>query len=437
MILGGIEADNPRIMRHLRRLAVSRSLPARTFRQFTRNRQALSVYAPGVCYRSDGYSRAMRLDSPRPSPENQAMTHHGFLRVAAAVPDAARRRLRLQRRAHPRPASQQAEAEGVAVARLPRAVPDRLHLRRPVPPDRPAARRRSTPWSNWSPASASGLPRPGHRRPAAGRGRSALQLRRRRCSRADSSASCPKSFLPNYKEFYEAPLVRPGRHAPAAARSSLDGQDVPFGTDLLFDAADVAGLIVGVEICEDLWVPVPPSSLPGAGRGDGAAQPVGQQRGHRQGRLSPAARRQPVGPLPRRLRLRLVRRARIDDRRRLRRPLPDRRERHAAGRVASASSATSTLLVADVDLDRLRSDRLRTNSFGDAAARRRHGRELSRASPFDLDAADGAARLRPRRRRPPVRAARPGAAARTLRGDLPHPGRRPGQAAGAHRQAAA
>jgi NAD+ synthase (glutamine-hydrolysing) len=70
----------------------------------------------------------------------------------------------------------------------------------------------------------------------------------------------PKSFLPNYKEFYEARWFAPA----AAARSreiTLAGGCVPFGTDLLFDATDVEGLTLGVEICEDLWMPVPPSSL--------------------------------------------------------------------------------------------------------------------------------------------------------------------------------
>jgi NAD+ synthase (glutamine-hydrolysing) len=69
----------------------------------------------------------------------------------------------------------------------------------------------------------------------------------------------PKSFLPNYKEFYEARWF-----APAIKVSSRDidlvGQKVAFGTDRLFAAEDWEGLIVGVEICEDLWVPVPPSS---------------------------------------------------------------------------------------------------------------------------------------------------------------------------------
>jgi NAD+ synthase (glutamine-hydrolysing) len=70
----------------------------------------------------------------------------------------------------------------------------------------------------------------------------------------------PKSYLPNYKEFYEARWFAPG----ARVRSQvvrLAGQDVPFGADLLFDAGEhMPGLIVGVEICEDLWLPVPPSS---------------------------------------------------------------------------------------------------------------------------------------------------------------------------------
>jgi NAD+ synthase (glutamine-hydrolysing) len=69
----------------------------------------------------------------------------------------------------------------------------------------------------------------------------------------------PKSFLPNYKEFYERRWFSPA----SAARSrtiALAGQEVPFGPDLLFRAADVPGLVIGVEICEDLWVPIPPSS---------------------------------------------------------------------------------------------------------------------------------------------------------------------------------
>src|SRR5262249_17833492 len=69
----------------------------------------------------------------------------------------------------------------------------------------------------------------------------------------------PKSFIPNYKEFYEARWFS----AAATARSTrvrLLGEEVPFGTGSLFEAPGVEGLILGVEICEDLWVPIPPSS---------------------------------------------------------------------------------------------------------------------------------------------------------------------------------
>jgi NAD+ synthase (glutamine-hydrolysing) len=70
----------------------------------------------------------------------------------------------------------------------------------------------------------------------------------------------PKSYLPNYREFYER------RHfAPAAQAVSqslrLVGQDVPFGPRLLFVARDLPGFVMHLEICEDLWVPLPPSTL--------------------------------------------------------------------------------------------------------------------------------------------------------------------------------
>lgn len=68
----------------------------------------------------------------------------------------------------------------------------------------------------------------------------------------------PKSFLPNYKEFYEGRWFAPA--ATARSRSlHLLGQEVPFGTDLLFRGAPHEELTIGVEICEDLWVPIPPS----------------------------------------------------------------------------------------------------------------------------------------------------------------------------------
>ncbi len=74
----------------------------------------------------------------------------------------------------------------------------------------------------------------------------------------------PKSYLPNYREFYEKRHFAPASVARRLGRAGesmvLLGRDVPFGADLVFTALNVAHLTLGVEICEDLWAPVPPSS---------------------------------------------------------------------------------------------------------------------------------------------------------------------------------
>lgn len=66
----------------------------------------------------------------------------------------------------------------------------------------------------------------------------------------------PKTYLPNYDEFYEARWFASGAE-PHRETVELCGQQVPFSTDLLFEDGKVC---FGVEICEDLWVPHPPSS---------------------------------------------------------------------------------------------------------------------------------------------------------------------------------
>ncbi|TWH01476.1 NAD+ synthase (glutamine-hydrolysing) [Nocardioides sp. J9] len=69
----------------------------------------------------------------------------------------------------------------------------------------------------------------------------------------------PKSFLPTYREFYEARWFASGEDQ-RGERIVVGGAEVPFGPDLLFRAADLPGLTLHVEICEDMWVPVPPSA---------------------------------------------------------------------------------------------------------------------------------------------------------------------------------
>lgn len=69
----------------------------------------------------------------------------------------------------------------------------------------------------------------------------------------------PKSYLPNYREFYEQRFFAAARDAPVDTVTVL-GRDVPFGADLIFEATDLEGFGVHVEICEDGWVPIPPST---------------------------------------------------------------------------------------------------------------------------------------------------------------------------------
>jgi NAD+ synthase (glutamine-hydrolysing) len=69
----------------------------------------------------------------------------------------------------------------------------------------------------------------------------------------------PKSYLPTYREFYERRWFAPGDDRRGSSITLL-GAEVPFGPDLVFTATDVPGLAVHVEICEDMWVPVPPSA---------------------------------------------------------------------------------------------------------------------------------------------------------------------------------
>jgi NAD+ synthase (glutamine-hydrolysing) len=69
----------------------------------------------------------------------------------------------------------------------------------------------------------------------------------------------PKSFLPEYREYYEKRQFRAARDA-IGDELRLLGEDVPFGSDLLFRSGDLPDFVLHVEICEDLWVPIPPSA---------------------------------------------------------------------------------------------------------------------------------------------------------------------------------
>src|SRR4051794_18511818 len=68
----------------------------------------------------------------------------------------------------------------------------------------------------------------------------------------------PKQFIPNYKEFYESRWFSSAT-GKEPRTIDLGGREVPFGIDLLLEGP--RGVVVGIEICEDLWMPVPPSSI--------------------------------------------------------------------------------------------------------------------------------------------------------------------------------
>ena len=68
----------------------------------------------------------------------------------------------------------------------------------------------------------------------------------------------PKSYLPTYREFYERRQLAPGDGERGVIR--VGDIAAPFGPDLLFAAADLPGFVLHVEICEDMFVPIPPSA---------------------------------------------------------------------------------------------------------------------------------------------------------------------------------
>ncbi len=70
----------------------------------------------------------------------------------------------------------------------------------------------------------------------------------------------PKTYPPNYREFYELRHFAPASYAGAREIDLAGQRGVPFGARLLFEAADQPGFVLAAEICEDLWTPIPPSS---------------------------------------------------------------------------------------------------------------------------------------------------------------------------------
>ncbi len=191
----------------------------------------------------------------------------------------------------------------------------------------------------------------------------------------------PKSFIPNYKEFYE----RRWFAAAATARSweaTLRGKTVPFGTDRLFVDPDTPGLIIGVEICEDLWVPIPPSANQALA---GATVLVNLSASNEVIGKADYRRQLVVGQSGRCLAAYVYTSCGVGE---------STTDVVFGGHALIAEngvllaesqrfSRQPTLTVADVDLDRLRAERVRTNSFGDSALYTAQARPFERV-PFRL-----------------------------------------------------
>ncbi len=191
----------------------------------------------------------------------------------------------------------------------------------------------------------------------------------------------PKSFLPNYREFYEHRWFAPGAGV-VGLEVVLAGQRVPFGIDLLFAADDLADFTFHVELCEDFWAATPPSTLgalAGAhilcnlsasnvvvGKGDDRELLCASQSMRCQAAYVYSA----AGPGESTTDLAWDGQASI----------------HEMGNLLAQSErfpARSQLCVADVDVERLRLDRLRTPTFDSAAASAGHPERTFRRVGFE------------------------------------------------------
>jgi NAD+ synthase (glutamine-hydrolysing) len=204
----------------------------------------------------------------------------------------------------------------------------------------------------------------------------------------------PKLFLPNYREFYERRHFTSGEGV-RGGTIAVGGREAPFGADLVFAAAGPAAFTFHVEICEDLWVPQPPSAM-GAAAG---AEIL----------LNLSASNIVIGKAQRRRLLCASQSARCI----------------AAYAYSAAGFGESTTdlawdgqagifelgealaeterfstgpqtTIADVDLGRIRQERMRTNTFGDNARQLLQGAPPFRRIEFDFAAPAGTLSLRRR-----------------------------------------
>ena len=176
----------------------------------------------------------------------------------------------------------------------------------------------------------------------------------------------PKTFLPNYREYYEKRWFASGAGLTGGCHITLAGQTAPFGTDLLFAARDLEHFVFHAEICEDYWAPIPPSTY-GALAGaliccNLSASNIVIGKARERAMLSAAQSARAIcayvyaaaGPGESTTDLAWDGQAMI----------------HELGELIAESTRferTSDLLVADVDGERIEQERMRNGTFNDAA----------------------------------------------------------------------
>jgi len=190
----------------------------------------------------------------------------------------------------------------------------------------------------------------------------------------------PKTYLPNYREFYEARQFTPGDTA-RRTQVELAGQAAPFGTGLLFRWKENPAFVLHAEICEDLWVPAPPSSFAALA----GATVIGNLSASNIIIGKDAYRRQLVGGQSARCMAAYLYSASGQGESTTDLAWDGHALIYENGNLAAESRRFSDepqVAFADIDLGRLLADRMRQNTFADSA--RRHGDALAKFRDIDF-----------------------------------------------------
>ena len=202
----------------------------------------------------------------------------------------------------------------------------------------------------------------------------------------------PKSYLPNYREFYEQRQFCSGWDA-VSREMRLLGETVPFGNDLIFTATDLEGFALHVEICEDVWSPLPPSTFAALAGATVLANlsasniTIGKAAYRRDlcasqsGKCLAAYLYAAAGPGESTTDLAWDGHALIY-------------ENNELLAESDRFSLDEQRITADIDLDRLRQERMRMTSFNDTASRYRDELSRLRRIPFEIGVPSGSVRLR-------------------------------------------